>query len=117
MIRRLMQVALVAAGLMGSAAAQAPAPKAFVNEDLASRAIRLEAALKTEGSGSVSGRSAQQLRRDGELFLSRDLAQNALTLFTAAIAAEPANPANWSAYARAALAVDPGTNYDLRYQL
>ena len=131
MIRRLMQVALVATGLMGSALAQssaqgpapsqgpaqAPAQKAFVSEDLASRAVRLEGALKAEGSAAASGRTAQQLRRDGEALLLRGLAQNALASFTAAIAVEPANPANWSAYARAALAIDPGTDYDLRYKL
>ena len=129
MIGRLMQVALVATGLMGSALvpvsaqapaqtlAQSPAQKAFVSEDLASRAIRLESALKAEGSAAASGRTGQQLRRDGETFLSRGLVQNALASFTAAIAAEPANSANWLAYARVALAIDPGNDWDLRYKL
>jgi uncharacterized protein YfaS (alpha-2-macroglobulin family) len=117
MIRRLMQVALVAAGLLASAAGHAQGQKGYVREDLASQAIRLEQALKTEGSDAIDNKPAQQLRREGEVFLARGLAQNALTVFTAAIAAEPGNAANWSAYAHAALAVDPGNDWEERTKL
>jgi len=106
MVRHLLRTALVAVGL-GAFILAAPvqAQKGFVREDLASQAVHLEQALRTEGAGLTGGKPAPQLRREGEAILARGVAREALKLFTAAIAVEPANPANWMAYARAALAV------------
>ncbi|MGO4573800.1 alpha-2-macroglobulin [Microvirga sp. 2TAF3] len=109
---------MVAASVMaGALAAQAQAQKTFVNEELASQAVRLEQALKNEGTRNNGGKPAPQLRREGEALLARGNARQALGAFTGAIAVEPGNGANWSGYARAALAVDPGNNWEERYKL
>jgi uncharacterized protein YfaS (alpha-2-macroglobulin family) len=117
MARSLLRAALVAVGLLtGGVAAQAQ-QKSFAPADLASQAVRLEQTLKTEGARFISGKPAQQLRREGDVALSRGNARLALNLYTGAIAAEPANAANWTGFARAALAVDPGNDWDERYRL
>ncbi|MBM6596727.1 alpha-2-macroglobulin family protein [Microvirga pudoricolor] len=116
MIRQMLQATLLTLGLVAGSA-QAQAPKAFVIDDLASRGVRLEQTFKSEGSANIGGRSAAQLRRDAEMFLSRGLAQNAMSSFTAAIAAEPGNPTNWTGYVRANLAYDPGNDWGVRYIL
>ncbi|HRJ68992.1 MAG TPA: alpha-2-macroglobulin [Beijerinckiaceae bacterium] len=90
--------------------------KSFIREDLASNGIRLEERLKKDGAALASGRPAAQLRQEGMAVLGRD-ARRALALFGAAIAAEPKSAASWLAYARAAMAIDPGTNYGERYTL
>lgn len=116
MVRGLLRVACVALGLAAGGLAHAQTPKSFVREDLASQGIRLEQAFKTESSRLAEGRTGQQLRRDGEALLARGNAQQALALFAAAIAAEPSNALNWSAYARAALGYKPA-NWSERYKL
>ena len=105
MMRRLMRAAALAAALFGATAAQAQ--KSFVNDELASDAVRLEEKLKTEGRGAVAGKPAPQLRREAEISLSRGDARRALALATAAVAADPRDPANWLGYARAARAIPP----------
>src|SRR4051812_44687202 len=105
MMRRLMRAAALAAALFGATAAQAQ--KSFVNDELASDAVRLEEKLKTEGRGAVAGKPAPQLRREAEISLSRGDARRALVLATAAVAADPRDPANWLGYARAARAIPP----------
>ncbi|MGO4387889.1 MG2 domain-containing protein [Microvirga sp. 2YAF29] len=117
MFRQLMSAALFSMALALPSGVLAQTPKSFVRDDLASQSIRLEQALKTEGSGSIGGRSAQQLRKDAETYLSQGLAQNAMTAYSVAIAAEPGNDANWLGYARAALAVAPSNNWEERYKL
>lgn len=117
MIRSLLRAAFIAAGLMtGMVSAQAQ-QKSYVQDELASQAVRLEQSLKTEGARFIGGKPAQQLRRDGDIALTRGNARLALNLYAGAIAAEPANPANWTGFARAALAVDPGNDWDERYRL
>jgi len=116
MVRSLLRVILIAAGLTASAFA-AQAQKSFNPEDLASQAVRLEQALTTEGARLVAGRPGQQLRRDGDAALARGNSRQALDLFAAAVSAEPVNAANWYGYARAALAVNPGNNWEERYKL
>jgi uncharacterized protein YfaS (alpha-2-macroglobulin family) len=117
MVRTLLLGALVAAGLMtGTLAAQAQ-QKSYVQEELASQAVRLEQTLKTEGARFIGGKPGAQLRREGDVALSRGGARLALNLYTGAIAAEPANPSSWTGYARAALAVDPGNDWEERYRL
>lgn len=119
MIRRWVRVAIVAAGVMaGSLAAHGqPVQKAFVDDELASQAVRLEQTIKKEGSAFAADKTAPVLRRNGEAMLGRGLANQALNVFAGAIAVEPGNPANWAGYARAALAVDPGNNWEEREKL
>ncbi|MDP4025810.1 alpha-2-macroglobulin [Methylobacterium sp. NEAU 140] len=83
-------------------AAAAPVQKTFLRPALASDAVRLEAALKGEAGGPL--KPAAQSRRDGEALLAADKPAEALTPLTAAVAADPADPRNWQAYARAAQA-------------
>jgi len=118
MIRQWLRASLVAASLWaGGMNAEAQAQKSFTREDLASQSVRVEQALKTEGARLIGGKPAQLLRRDGEAQLARGNAQQALNIFTAAIAAEPGNAANWMAYVRAALAVPLSNNWEERYKL
>jgi uncharacterized protein YfaS (alpha-2-macroglobulin family) len=117
MFRQLMSVALLSTALAIPTFTFAQNAKSFVRDDLASQSIRLEQAFKMESSGSIGGRSAQQLRKDAETYLSQGLAQNAMTAYSAAIAAEPGNEANWLGYARAALAVTPSNNWEERTKL
>ena len=116
MVRSLLRAVLIAAGLTASAFA-AQAQKSFSQGDLASRAVRLEQALTTKGARLIAGKPAQQLRREGDIALARGNPRQALNLFAAAVAAESRNSANWYGYARAALAVDPGNNWDERIKL
>ncbi len=117
MIVNWLRAACLVIGLSASLSAYAQTPKSFVREDLASDAVRLEQALKTESSQLTVDRSPAALRRNGEAALSRGLPNQAMTFFGAAVAFEPNNWANWAAYARAALAVDPGNNWSERYKL
>jgi len=95
-----------------------PAPKkSFVREDLASAGVRLEAALKDEARGG--NRSPAQARREGEALFQSGRAAQALPLLAAALAAEPADPQNWLAYARAADALgndEQAGTYSERYR-
>ena len=116
MLRSLLRAVLIAAGLTAFAFS-AQAQKSFSQGDLASQAVRLEQALTTEGARLVAGRPAQQLRREGDMALALGNPRQALDLFVAAVAAEPMNAVNWYGYARAALAVNPGNNWDERYKL
>jgi len=105
----------VATLLMLAAAPPASAQKSFERSDLASAAVRLQADLKAE-AGPAAGRPAEELRRESARALARGNARQALASAAAAVAADPANAAGWTAYARAAMAVAP-TNYSERYQL
>ncbi|KZE36713.1 alpha-2-macroglobulin family protein [Chelatococcus daeguensis] len=91
------------------------AQKSLVRDDLASAAVRLQADLKTE-AGAAATRPADQLRRDSAQALARGDARQALSSAAAAVAADPANAAGWTAYARAAMAILPA-NYNERYRL
>ncbi|MGU3538624.1 alpha-2-macroglobulin family protein [Methylobacterium sp. A54F] len=121
-------LALLGLGLLvGPAAAQgvptpaarvAPAPKSFVREALASAAVRLETALRGEAAQPL--KPAAQSRRDGEALIAAERAADAIGPLTAAVAADPADPRNWLAYARAADAVgsdDQHGDYQTRQRL
>ncbi|MBZ6078650.1 alpha-2-macroglobulin family protein [Microvirga puerhi] len=118
MIRHLIRMAVVAGGLFsGAIALQAQqAQKSYVNEELASQAVRLEQSLKKE-NGSATDQTGPFLRRSGETMLGRGLSSQAMSAFAAAIAIEPTAFANWAGYARAALAVDPGNDWQEREKL
>ena len=101
-------------------AATAPASfaKTVVRTDLASAAVRLEAALKTEAGNPA--RPAAQSRSAGQTQLAAGKPDQALTALTAAVAADPADPRNWQAYARAASAASetrPENDYQGRARL
>jgi uncharacterized protein YfaS (alpha-2-macroglobulin family) len=116
MARSLLRTVLVAVGLMaGGYSAQAQ--KSFIHGDLASQAVRLEQTLRIEGGRLTGGKPAQQLQQEGEASLAQGHARQALDLFAATIAVEPDNAAGWYSYARAALAINPGNNWDERYKL
>ncbi|KAB0266010.1 alpha-2-macroglobulin family protein [Microvirga brassicacearum] len=118
MVTQLLRAVLVAATLCwGIVGVQAQSQKSFVREDLASESVRLQQSLRTETAPFAGGKPAAQLRREGQSFLSQRLPKQALNSFGAAIAIEPGNSANWAAFAAAALAVDPGNDWQERYKL
>jgi uncharacterized protein YfaS (alpha-2-macroglobulin family) len=81
---------------------KAAAPqKSFLRESLASAGVRLETALRTE-AGTAAQKPAAQSRRAGEALIEAEKPVEALLPLTAAVAADPADPQNWLAYARAA---------------
>ncbi len=95
-------------------AGAALAQKSFVNDNLASDAVRLETALRTEGSLLVGGRSLDQLKREAAAFTGRGSPRDALARYTAAIALDAKDFAAWLGFARAAAAIDP-QDYRERY--
>lgn len=111
---RLLTYALIAIALSLPGAAMAQ--KSFQRDDLASEGVRLEERLKTEAAAFVGGKPAAQLRREAAAALARGGARAALPLASAAVAAEPRDPANWLAYARTARAVEP-RDWSERYRL
>jgi alpha-2-macroglobulin len=117
MARSLLRTLLIVAGLLAGSLSVQAQQKSFTQGDLASQAVRLAQSLKAEGSRFVGGKPVQQLRREGDVALSRGNARQALNLYAAAIAVDPADPVAWSGYARAALAVDPGNDWEERYRL
>ncbi|KAA2241032.1 alpha-2-macroglobulin family protein [Salinarimonas soli] len=113
-MRRLVHAAALAGALL--VATQAQAQKSFTRDDLASEGVRLEERLRTESAASVGGRPAAQLRRDAETALTRSDPRRALSLASAALAAEPRDGANWLTYVKAARAVEPA-DWSERYRL
>ncbi len=98
-----------------AALAQTQSQKAFVRDDLASEAVRLEETFRRE-SAALAGRSAAQLRSEGTTVANRGDHRRGLALLAAAIAADPKDPANWLAWSRAAFAAAP-QNGSERWQL
>ncbi|MBV8567769.1 MAG: alpha-2-macroglobulin family protein, partial [Methylobacteriaceae bacterium] len=90
------------------------AQKAFVREDLASDAVRLEETLRKESVG-LSG-SAEQLHRQGMAALGRGESAAAVRPLAAAVAAAPKEFTYWLDYAKAAFAAE-GQNASDRYTL
>jgi alpha-2-macroglobulin len=106
-------LALIGLAASGPAAAQTAPPtraarpavpfaKTFVRADLASAAVRLEAALKAEAGGAL--RPAGQSRAAGQALLAASRPDEALVPLAAAVAAEPADGRAWLTVARAASA-------------
>ena len=73
--------------------AAAPVQKTFSRLTLASDAVRLDAALKAEAPTPLP--PAAQSRRKGEALLQAEKPVEALPPLAAAVAADPADPANW----------------------
>ncbi|CAM3044255.1 Alpha-2-macroglobulin [Methylobacterium mesophilicum] len=76
--------------------------KTFVRTDLASAAVRLEAALKAEAGGPL--RPAGQSRAAGQALLAAGKPDESLVPLTAAVATDPADIRSWQALSRAAAA-------------
>ena len=114
MIRRLLQMAVLATAI-GFATA-APAQKSFVRDDLASDAVRLEEQLKGEARATAAGRPGAQLRTEGQAASARSDSRRAFALFAAAVAAEPREAGNWLGLAKAAISIEP-RDYSERYRL
>ncbi len=115
MFRRLVRVAVVAGAVL-LCASGANAQKSFVDDHLASEAVRLEAQLKTEATRTGADRPGAQARRDAEAALARGNPRGALGSAAAAVAAEPGDGQTWLVYARAAQAVVP-RDWNERYSL
>src|SRR5215207_8819765 len=103
MLKSFLRAAIVAAAF--ACAAPALAQKSFVRDDLASDGVRLEEKLKTEAGTTAAGRPAAQLRREAEGLMGRGNYRGAASLYTAAIALEPRESANWLGFAKATKAI------------
>src|ERR1700732_4298557 len=113
-MRRLTCLLVFVLGLVISVPAFAD--KSFVQEDLASDAVRLQATLRKE-AGNLIQRPAAQLVSEGLAALARGDERRAMTLLGAAIGVDDKNAAAWLGYARAAFKVEPkdgGEKYTLR---
>src|SRR5215510_12787983 len=95
-------------------ASAALAQKSYVNDNLASDAVRLETALRTEGSLLVGGKPLDQLKREAAAFMGRSNYRDAVARYTAIVALDPKDYAAWLGFARAAVAIDP-QDYRERY--
>ncbi len=82
--------------------ATAPVQKTFVRESLASDAVRLETALKSEAPAGA--KNAAQWRREAEAAEAAEepVAGAALKAHAASVSADPSDTRNWLGYARAA---------------
>ncbi len=100
----------LASGGVALAQQQQQAQKTFVNDELASDAIRLEERLRKEAAALPGSRSAADYLRDAAQFLQRNNARGALRPLAGAVAASPRDPMTWLAYSRAAYAAAAGAN-------
>jgi uncharacterized protein YfaS (alpha-2-macroglobulin family) len=86
------------------------AQKSFVNEDLASEAIRLEDQIKKDAA-PFAGRTPDQLRKDGQTALARKDIKGAAKVFAALLAPSLKDSQAWLAYSRALIAAS--NQYDM----
>ena len=118
MITQFLRVARIAAILwIGITAAHAQGQKSFVRDDLGERKCPPSAEPEVRIGCHAGAKSAAQLRREGQSWLPQGLPRQAINFFAAAIALEPANFSNWSSFAAAALAINPGNDWQERYKL
>ena len=104
---RALRAALMA--LLVTSAALAAELKPYVNEDLASDAVRLAATLKTEAGkigAQAAGRTPEDLRKAASAAVAAGKFDVAAKLAAAAVTAAPKDPANWLAYAWVAVKAD-----------
>jgi alpha-2-macroglobulin len=85
----------------------ASAQKAFVRDDLADAAIKLEAQIKSE-AGQV-GKAAAVLRREADAAFGRNDFRAGLQILGQIVAVAPADSANWLRLAKTVLQIRPGT--------
>src|SRR5579884_3134308 len=111
-VRVLLSFILLAAGALVPAHAQ---QKSYVNEQLASDAVRLEAQVRKDADGQPQ-KPLDQIRRDVVAAAQRNDTAAALRALAQIAAPDTKTAANWLAYARSALAA-PSTSastYQLR---
>ncbi|MFM9974759.1 MAG: hypothetical protein ACKVON_09340, partial [Beijerinckiaceae bacterium] len=84
----------------------ASAQKAFVRDDLAQEATRIEQRLRSVAT-APSSQPVPTLLREAQAALTRSDARRALQFANAAVLADAASPEAWRLMAQAALAVDP----------
>ncbi len=96
--------ALCAALVFGVSCAQA-ANKAFVRDDLADSAIRLEAQIKTE-AGAVS-KSPSALKADADSAFKKNDFRSGLVLLGQIAAVAPEDSGNWLRLARTIFQIKP----------
>jgi hypothetical protein len=102
---------IVALALNFCFADPALAQKSFVDEDLASDAIRLEAQVGKD-AGALAQRPPGQLRKDAQQAIARGEYNAALAQLAALLAQEPNDAGAWLAYSRAVVA--SGDSYSQR---
>src|SRR5438270_11390667 len=78
--------------------------KAYMNEQLASDAVRLEAQVRKDADPRLQ-KPLDQLRRDMLAAATRNDTQAALRVLSQIVAPDAKNAASWLTYARTALAV------------
>ena len=91
------------------ASAQAADVKPYVNEELASDAVRLAATLKTEAGkigAEAQGKTPDELRKAASAAVAAGKFDVAAKLAAAAVTAAPKDPSNWAAYAWVAVKAD-----------
>ena len=91
------------------ASAQAADVKPYVNEELASDAVRLAATLKTEAGkigAEAQGKTPDELRKAAGAAVTAGKFDVAAKLAAAAVTAAPKDPANWLVYAYVAIKAD-----------
>ena len=93
----------------------APFARSFVRADLASAAVRLEAALKARGRRAARGRPASPAP-PGRPCSPPTRPTRRSRPFAAAVAADPADVRNWQAYSRAAAGGGRATLEDKDYE-
>jgi hypothetical protein len=106
-------VALASTLIFSTSAALAQ--KAYVRDDIAGEAARLEERLKRD-VGQPAARPVAQILREAETLLLRGDARRALALSNAAAVLEARNPQAWLVMARSAIAIDP-RDWRERYEL
>ena len=92
------------------------AQKAYVNDDLASDAVRLEETLRKEVGTLADDKSADQLRKEGLALVAKGHSLDAVGPLAAAIVLAPKDGTHWLDYANAAYAADTQDS-SLRYTL
>ncbi len=91
------------------ASAQAANVRSYVNEDMASDAVRLAATLKIEAGkigAQAQGKTPDELRKAASSAVVAGKFDVAAKLAAAAVTAAPKDPANWLAYAYVAVKAD-----------
>ncbi len=102
-----LRAVLIALLFVGSALAADVKP--YVNEDMASDAVRLAATLKAEAGkigAQAQGKTPDDLRKAAAAAVTAGKFDVAAKLAAAAVTAAPKDPANWLAYAYVAVKAD-----------
>ncbi len=105
----LIALLFASAAVLFAGAAVAADIKPYVNEDMASDAVRLAETLKIEAAkigAQAAGKTPDDLRKAAAAAAVAGQYDVAARLAAAAVTAAPKDPANWLAYARVAIKAD-----------